>query len=296
MNGGFCMKDHLERASFSWTPDSVRWINTPGATAKALYFYVQEAGYFRTFPPYFTERENLDSYLLLNTVSGCGHLRYGGRSFALLPGQCFFISCMEHHRYAVPKGMTWEFSWLHFNAWNAAGIYREYVRNGFHISAPHDGAAFEKNMEEVLRVIRRKTAASEALASGLIGTLLASLLAENETVSGSSASFPAPVRAAMEYIDGHFREDLTLEGIAGHVSFSRFYLSREFHRCTGMTLMEYLIRDRLAWAKEELRYTEEPVSAIALSCGMHSASRFISLFRQREGVTPQRWRASWKEQ
>ena len=56
------MNKLLERYSSSWSEDSIRFINTPGKTAKSIYFYVQEVGYFKTQPPYFTEREHLNLF------------------------------------------------------------------------------------------------------------------------------------------------------------------------------------------------------------------------------------------
>ena len=54
--------EYMENLNFSWTDDSIRFINTATPKARQTFFYVQEAGDFSTFPPYFTERENLNSF------------------------------------------------------------------------------------------------------------------------------------------------------------------------------------------------------------------------------------------
>ena len=56
--------EYLERADYTWSEDSIRFINTPAPAARQTFFYVQEAGYFRTSPPYFTERANLSLSLI----------------------------------------------------------------------------------------------------------------------------------------------------------------------------------------------------------------------------------------
>ena len=81
------MKEYLERASYTWSEDSIRFINTPTQKARSKFFYVQEVGYFKTKPPYFTERQNLNSYLIVYTISGRGILKYGGRKYPVYPGQ-----------------------------------------------------------------------------------------------------------------------------------------------------------------------------------------------------------------
>ena len=63
------MIQYMENASYDWSVDSIRIINTPSASAKMTFFYVQEMGYFKTVPPYFTERAGLTSYLILYTLT-----------------------------------------------------------------------------------------------------------------------------------------------------------------------------------------------------------------------------------
>lgn len=52
-------------------------------------FYMQEAGYFKTVWPYFTERASLNSFLVLYTLSGEGHLSYEGQEYEVTEGACF---------------------------------------------------------------------------------------------------------------------------------------------------------------------------------------------------------------
>ena len=93
----------MENLNFSWTDDSIRFINTATPKARQTFFYVQEAGDFSTFPPYFTERENLNSFLLIYTLSGKGLLKYQNNTFTLFPGSLAYIDCMNHHYYECLK-------------------------------------------------------------------------------------------------------------------------------------------------------------------------------------------------
>lgn len=43
---------YMENLDFSWTDDSIRFINTATPKARQTFFYVQEAGDFCTFPLY----------------------------------------------------------------------------------------------------------------------------------------------------------------------------------------------------------------------------------------------------
>jgi len=137
---------YLERASYSWSNDSIRLIVTPSSVAKSIFFYIQEAGYFKTQAPYFTERQNLDSFLIVYTISGKGLLRYEGKEYTLSSGQCFYINCMNHHYYEALTNNTWEFLWIHFNGSTALGYYEEFVRTGFKILNIQDRFLIESTL------------------------------------------------------------------------------------------------------------------------------------------------------
>ena len=91
--------EYYENASYSWSEDSVRYMNTVSPHTRMHYLYMQECGHFKTKFPYYTERASLPSYLLLYTVSGTGMLTYNNRKYALREGSCLFIDCMKPHRY-----------------------------------------------------------------------------------------------------------------------------------------------------------------------------------------------------
>lgn len=284
---------YLEHYSSSWSPDSLRIINTPSATARNTFFYVQETGYFKTFPPYFTERANLQSFLLVYTLSGQGCLRYGNREYTLTPGQIFYINCMEHHYYECSDKEGWEILWLHFNGSGALGYYEEFSNPGFRVLTLQDTFFVESTMKKILSLTSQKAVHSEIICSGLIVSLLTELLVQNSADTLSPAATPAYLKDIVRYIDQHFKEPVTLEGLSQTFSVSKFHLSREFKKYFGRTFMDYLIGQRLSYSKELLRFTRLPVSEIAYSCGMNNVSHFISLFKQREGMTPLSYRNEW---
>ncbi|MBQ8637567.1 MAG: helix-turn-helix domain-containing protein [Lachnospiraceae bacterium] len=126
-------RTYQEKASHAWSSDSIRLYGIPGNAVKNDLFYMQEAGYFRTEWPYFTERVGLNSFLVVYTLSGEGVLTYEEKEYRLRPGSCFFIHCMNYHEYHTEKGKQWEFLWLHLNGAGALGYYQQFVQEGFYI-------------------------------------------------------------------------------------------------------------------------------------------------------------------
>lgn len=285
---------YLERASYTWSEDSIRLFATPSRTARSLYFYMQEAGYFKTVWPYFTERANLNSFLIVYTLSGEGRLQYDGREYALLEGSCFFIHCMEHHEYHTVKGENWEFLWLHLNGMNALGYYEEFVKNGFRILDIREKELTEQTLREIITVNQKRDLTTEVRTSGLIGALLTELIAQNTAEGRQAIQIPEYIRAAEKYLEQHFREKVPLQELADMLHVDRFYLIKEFGRYVGISPHEYQIELRISYAKELLKYSDLTVNEIAYACGMNQASHFISLFREREHSTPARFRKEWR--
>ncbi|MEE1115154.1 MAG: AraC family transcriptional regulator [Eubacterium sp.] len=291
-------KQFLERTDLSWSSDSVRLINTPSLTARQLFFHVQEAGSFRTSAPYFTERANLNSFLVIRTESGRGTLHYEGKTHTLDAGSVVLINCMEHHRYACMKGEDWVFTWLHFNGPTALGYYEEILRSGFRTFRDSKEAEIGSLMRDILARTGDRDLSTEAVLSQQIVSLLTLLLTQSmdsggEGTAGALRHASPYVSKAVKICEHRFAEPLSLDEIAAEVGISKFYLAREFTRCIGMPLNEYLITARLNYAKEQLRYTGRPVADIAVDAGFRQVSHFISLFKKHEKTTPLQYRNHW---
>lgn len=94
----------------------------------------------------------------------------------------------------------------------------------------------------------------------------------------------------MEYIEMHLHEKIELSDIAEHVNLSRTYASAAFKEELGITISEFIKRERLLEAKRMLRETQLSSSEISEKLGFCSQSYFTKQFTEMEGVTPQNYR------
>lgn len=287
-------QNYEERASYSWSEDSVRLIITASNVAKSIYFYIQEAGYFKTSDSYFTERKNLNSFLIVYTISGNGHLKYQGCNYSLSAGQCFYINCMEHHYYETARNSDWEFLWVHFNGSNALGYYEEFVKNGFKTVQIQDTFFMESTLRRILALNQKRNASTEVLTSSLITNVLTELLVQTITFDAQTIFMPGYIKNVLKDIDQNFKSPLSLDDLAGRHGVSKFHLSKEFKKYTGTTVNEYIIANRLSYAKELLKYSNDSVNEIAYKIGMNHVSHFINLFKNRENTTPLAYRKEWQ--
>lgn len=286
--------NYLEHASYSWSEDSTRLIVTPSNVAKSIFFYIQEAGYFKTQAPYFTERQNLDSFLIVYTISGKGLLRYEGKEYILTSGQCFYVNCMKHHYYETLSNNTWEFLWIHFNGSNALGYYEEFSKQGFKILNIQDKFLIESTLRRIIAINRKKDISTEINTSNLIINILSEILIQTSINEAQTLFIPDSIKATIKYIDQHFHTPITLDTLEKYIGVSKFHLSKEFKKYTGSTIGEYIITNRLSYAKELLKYSDLSINEITFKSGMNNVSHFINLFKNHEGTTPLAYRKEWR--
>lgn len=119
-------------------------------------------------------------------------------------------------------------------------------------------------------------------------------LMRNVTVSvtQSSARFPAnrQCAAVRQYIDRHYKENLTLDLLAEKVSINKFYMAHAFKREYGVSPINYLIGCRIREGKNLLAQTDLSLSQIATVLGFSSSSYFSQSFRKAAGISPMEYR------
>lgn len=100
------------------------------------------------------------------------------------------------------------------------------------------------------------------------------------------------LRQAIEYIQAHLGEDISLSNIANELGMSQYYFCHLFKRSTGISPHQFLIRQRVERAKLLLKQSERTVTSVALDCGFANQSHFARCFRQCTGMNPNQFRKS----
>lgn len=96
-----------------------------------------------------------------------------------------------------------------------------------------------------------------------------------------------------KYIEDSCTEDITLGKISEKFYIDKFYLSRLFKKTTGYAFKEYIIRQRIAKAKELLYYTEKSITEIGICSGFNNVNNFIRTFKNYEGIPPYQYRKKY---
>lgn len=107
----------------------------------------------------------------------------------------------------------------------------------------------------------------------------------------TSANF---VFQAIEYINKHISEPLTINDISSAVFMSKYYFCRKFKKSTGLSVMDYILATRLSLAQEMLLDQKLTVSQISNQCGFSSLAYFCNVFKHKHKKTPLQYRKSNK--
>ncbi|HEX8799380.1 MAG TPA: helix-turn-helix domain-containing protein, partial [Terriglobales bacterium] len=101
---------------------------------------------------------------------------------------------------------------------------------------------------------------------------------------------PARLRTVRELVQAKMEDDLTLIEMAQAVDLSPAHFSRMFHKSTGETPHQFVLRNRIERAKEMLREAEARVLDVAVACGFKTQQHFARVFRRICGTSPTEYR------
>jgi len=100
---------------------------------------------------------------------------------------------------------------------------------------------------------------------------------------------------AMEYINSHLNENISLNDIAGHCYVSHYYLCHQFKKKLGMTIYDYILSRRIIMAQNLLKSGNMKIFEISESCGFSGPSYFSMVFKKETGQTPLQFKKTFCE-
>lgn len=96
------------------------------------------------------------------------------------------------------------------------------------------------------------------------------------------------------YLNIHFRENITLDKLSELTFLNKYYLSHEFKKYSGMSPIEYLLTKRLTEARKLLATTDLSISQISSIVGFGTSSYFSQYFKKSVGISPSEYRTENK--
>lgn len=135
-----------------------------------------------------------------------------------------------------------------------------------------------------------------AILESYMTVLIAKILRKaHVSPSTKGVAFDGVWRALSEFIDENLTQKMTLEDLAQKCFYSPSYFSRIFKQKFGITLVDYLAKERAHLAADLLTSTTLSMEAIAEKCGFGNKSGLYRAFEKTYGCSPSEYRKNEKK-
>lgn len=178
--------------------------------------------------------------------------------------------------------------------------YEEYFHCQFHCSPnemdygrEHMVGILRRHLSEMIISSSKNDARSNLeIQSNLYRTmlLLTQFFKREVSLKKGDELYDERITHIINYMEQNYNEPLTLKEVAEREYLSVSYLSRYFKKMTGVGFLQYLNQIRLKHSLEDLIYTTDSISQIAINNGFFSAKNFSTIFKATYGQTPSQYR------
>jgi AraC-like DNA-binding protein len=236
-------------------------------------------------------------YKVYFPVSGSATLEMDTARYTLKPGRIYFISGFRLRQQLCPKQMN--VYWIHFVP---ESLYLRYLLDQLPPVCDWPRQTTEGSYREICEIFenpsspqsrpRQDTSPSldcriQALLLRLIARMLASL--DQGRVHAFQPEYYR-LKGAFDYMQTHFRDNPSLQKIAGQVGLAPNYFHRRFTKLFGTTPFNYMLAQRMNRARHLLAKTDFTVKEVAGQVGYEDAAYFSRVFTAQMQMSPSDYR------
>lgn len=276
---------------------SDRVLYTPGDFAKQNLLYVQEAGILTSLSAHKSAHRKLDSYLLLEVLSGSGVVVIGDRQYQLNAGDAVLIDCNKYYYHLSDDNNPWTIAWVHFNGHAAAGYY-DMIASYCSDNPVLSNAMVRQLVDDILPLLHVNHLKNELTVCEKVQHALNNIL--KRAIEDSDRRSDINWNKIREYVNekcatGEFELQNYLSGITQRFHIAQDEVMNGFANHFGVDLGSYIEFRKLSIVKEKLRFTTQSISDIVAEAGMGDNDAFVEIFKKHENMTPAEYRRSWAQ-
>ncbi len=222
-----------------------------------------------------------------------------GRTYQLSQGDLMLIHPMQLHRPIISPDTAYErvVLWIdkkYLEQLSPDGgiLLCAFEGGGANIlhPSPLERAELGDRFAALVREYYSKEAGAALFAQGLFLQTLVEIsrLSMRASVPRKSKEESKDLTAkVLSYIGEHYREALSLERISEHFFVSKYHLSHEFTRSTGVSVYRFILLKRLQAARRLLQEGLSP-GEVYLECGFKDYTNFYRAFKAEYGASPRK--------
>ncbi len=129
---------------------------------------------------------------------------------------------------------------------------------------------------------------NELIIEGNISILLGNIIKDNLTVDNDKTSYDL-VKCILLYIEENYKSTITLDSIAKHFGYSKYYFSHLFNKCFRCNLNDYLNLVRCRHSISFVIDENMSVADAAFAAGFVSMRTFYRTFKKYFKITPKEY-------
>lgn len=210
-------------------------------------------------------------YLIHYVISGCGTFIKNKVPRKVSSGEIFIIKPGNVYSYIADTDTPWEYMWFSFDG-ELASIF-EKCDDVIKIA---DDTVFY----DMLRMTQFKNTCMEYL-TGKLYEFMSELFEEYDYINSNSDY----VKTVSDFIKANYMRKISVKDIADTINLNSRYLSRIFKKEKGMTIQEFILKQKFLKAKKLLAMGFT-VSETALTVGYTDQFTFSKIFKKYTGVSP----------
>ena len=221
-------------------------------------------------------------YHMFYIHSGCGCFVVDGKQYELTTGQTLLVPRHVAHSYTNPNNETMEYLEIKFSM--SQPVFDDPVITG----DPLAGMLFQQILKEYsdLQGLADQAAAAYLQAIMQVLTQQDRYRKQRQFRFIDASSYNELSQTIIRYLEEHFGEDITLDGLAELLGYHKSYLCVAFKKDTQATIMDFLNMIRIRRAAELIVYSDHSLTQVADICGFASVSHFNRVFVKYVGITP----------
>lgn len=238
--------------------------------------------------PHTVRKEGYMYPQILYCTKGRGTLLIDGKKYTVGPYNAVYLPPDYPHEY-YPEEEIWDIHWIAPSGYAVKEVLEEFGLNKPEIFRLSEMGLLEHFFRRMHEALMGDSIFGNYRASGYLYDFLIEFY-RIISASSSKASTNSVIVRAIDYINIHYKENITLKDLCTEAGVSEQHLCRLFQSTVNSRPMEYIAKRRIQAAKELLTHTDKSVEMIAEETGFCSGSYFCKLFKRYEGITATQFR------
>jgi len=240
--------------------------------------------------PHILRREGFPIPQIFICKSGEGTLKVNENIFTIKRGSFFYLMPNTPHEY---YGNTdpWEVEWISFSGNQVDNILAELNFDKAKVGILSNFDKMQSSFNKIFVTLRLDDNSGKLICSSVLYEILVELYTmihnKHEVEISEGKRIVDDVKL---YIDDHYSQYITIDGLSELVNVTPQYLCRIFKNYLNLRPFQYIAMKRIQHAKKLLSSGNMSVGEIAHLVGYNDCSYFCAIFKKHEMISPSEFR------